>query len=206
MIECTHPQGSEEWLLDRLGIPTASMYKSIITSTGKPSTSSKGYMNSLLADWLAGKPVDAFEPNQAMLNGTEREAEARDLYSFITDKTVSETGFWFKDNKKLTGCSPDGILSDNGLIEIKCPKGSTLVGYKLANKLPADYVPQVMGQMWVMDSEYCDFFVYHPDIDNFYIRVDRDDKYISLLETEVNKFIDTMLEKRELLSSQMKVA
>jgi hypothetical protein len=206
MIECTHPQGSEEWLLDRLGIPTASMFKSIITSTGKPSTSAKTYMNGLLADWEAGEPVDAFEPTEAMQNGTEREAEARDLYSFLTDNEVTETGFWFKDERKLTGCSPDGLIGDNGLIEIKCPKGGTLMGYRLDNKCPATYVPQVQGQMWVMDKEYCDFFVFHPQLDHFLIRVERDDKYIRSLETEVNKFIDKMLEKRELLTQKKKAA
>lgn len=206
MIESKHEQGSTEWHLDRLGIPTASMFKSIITSTGKPSTSSKAYMYGLLADWLAGKPVDKFEPTQAMQTGTEREAEARDLYSFVSGNEVTETGFWFKDDKKLTGCSPDGRLSGNGLIEIKCPKASTLVGYKLSNKLPADYVPQVQGQMWVMDAEYCDFFVFHPDIDHFLIRVNRDEKYMKLLEAEVYKFIESMLDKRELLAGSVQTA
>ena len=199
MIECKHQQNTPEWHLDRLGIPTASMFKSICTSQGKPSASAKAYMNGLLADWLAGKPVDAFAPTLAMQNGTEREAEARELYTFVTDKEVTETGFWFKDESKLTGCSPDGLLLDNGLIEIKCPKASTLVGYKLANKLPTDYVPQVQGQMWVMDSEYCDFFVYHPEIERFSIRVERDDKYIETLSGLVCKFIDEMLDKRETL-------
>ncbi|MDA3853324.1 MAG: YqaJ viral recombinase family protein [Bacteroidales bacterium] len=203
MIECKHEQGTEAWHIDRLGIPTASMYKSIITSTGKLSTSAKTYMNALLADWLAGKPVDKFEPTLAMQTGTEREAEARDLYSFISDNEVTETGFWFKNDKKLTGCSPDGFVGDKGLKEIKCPKASTLIGYRLAGKLPSDYVPQVQGQLWVMDREYCDFFVYHPDIDNFLIRVERDEKYITTLSGLVNKFIEEMLEKRELLTQSL---
>ncbi len=206
MIECKHEQGSDAWHLDRLGIPTASMFKSIITSTGKPSTSAKGYMNGLLADWEAGKPVDAWEGNQFTETGNEREAEARDLFQFITDKEIVETGFWFKDDKKLTGCSPDGLIGDNGLIEIKCPKASTLIGYRLDNKCPATYVPQIQGQMWVMDKEYCDFFVYHPDIVNFHIRVNRDDEFIKKLESELNKFIDNMLNKRELLTQKSKAA
>jgi hypothetical protein len=199
MIECKHEQGTEEWLLDRLGVPTASMFKSIITSQGKPSTSARTYMNQLLADWEAGSPVDAFEPTEAMQNGTDREAEARDLYQFVTNKEVIETGFWFKDNRKLAGCSPDGLIGDDGLIEIKCPKGATLMGYRLDNKCPATYVPQVQGQLWVMERQYCDFFVFHPQLDYFLIRVERDDKYISLLEKEVNKFIDKMLRHREKL-------
>ena len=205
MIECNHEQGTDAWMLDRLGIPTASMYKNIITSTGKPSTSAKGYMNQLLADWEAGEPVDSFEPTPAMQTGTERESEARDLYSFLTENEVIETGFWFKDEKKLTGCSPDGLV-DGNLVEIKCPKGATLIGYRIDNKCPATYVPQVQGQMWVMDAEWCDFFSWHPDINHFLIRVERDEKYIKSLEHEVNKFIDTMLEKRELLTQSKRAA
>jgi len=205
-IECNHEQGTEAWHLDRLGIPTASMFKSIIASTGKPSTSAKTYMNALLADWEAGKPVDAFEPTQAMQTGTERETEARGLYQFIADTEVSETGFWFKDDKKLVGCSPDGLIDDNGLIEIKCPKASTLIGYRLDGKCPATYVPQVQGQMWVMDKEYCDFLVWHPDIKHMLIRVERDEKFITSLSGLISKFIDTMLEKREILTKTSEVA
>jgi len=202
MIECKHQQGSPEWLLDRLAIPTASMFKNIITSTGKPSTSSKTYMNALLADWEAGRPVDVFEPTQNMRNGTEREESGRDLYSFITNNEVIETGFWFKDERKLCGCSPDGLIGDGGLIEIKSPKASTLIGYRLNNKCPATYIPQIQGQLWVMQREYCDFFAHHPDIEHFLIRVERDEKYITTLSGMVNKFIEEMLEKREKLTGE----
>lgn len=197
-IECTHEQGSDLWLLDRLGIPTGSMFKSIITSTGKPSTSAKTYMNQLLADWVAGKPVDAFEPTQAMIDGTNREAESRDLYTFLTDNEVTETGFWFRDDK-LTGVSPDGMVGNDGLVELKNPKASTLIGYKLDNKLPATYVPQVQGQLWIMEREWCDFLVNHPDIPHFLIRVNRDDDFIAKLSAEVDKFIDKMMIMRDRL-------
>ncbi len=204
MLICEHPQNSPEWLLDRLGIPTASMFKSIITSTGKASTSSSDYMNQLLADWEAGHPVDAFEPTPAMVNGTEREAGARELYSFITDNEVEEMGFCFKDDRKLVGCSPDGVIGDDGLVEIKCPKGKTLMGYRRGGKLPSTYKPQVMGQLWVMEREWCDFFVYHPDLKHFLIRVERDEKYIDTLSTLINEFIETMLDAREQTTQRAK--
>lgn len=206
MIISSHEQGTEEWLIERCDIPTASCFGKIITSTGKPSTSASSYMNELLANHVAGKPVDVWEGNQYTEIGNEREAEARELYSFITDNEVTEVGLCFKDDRKLVGASPDGLVGDNGIVEIKNPKASTLIGYKLANKLPATYAPQVYGQLWVTEREWCDFIVCHPDIDHFLIRVERDDKYIKLLEDEVTKFIDKMLERREILMQSKKVA
>ncbi len=199
MIICEHEQGSELWHLDRLGIPTGSMFSKIITATGKPSTSADGYMNQLLADWEAGHPVDPFEPTQAMVNGTEREAQARDLYSFISDNEVEEVGFCFMDERKLIGVSPDGLVGDDGLVEIKSPKGATLMGYRRGGKLPSNYKAQVMGQLWVTDRQWCDFFVYHPDLNHFLIRVERDEKYIKTMEELMTEFIDKMLEQREII-------
>jgi len=198
-IKCSNDQGSDGWFEDRIGIPTASMYKMVVTSNGKASASKKTYMNQLLADWLAGKYVDSFEGNIYTETGNEREAEARDLYQLLTDNKVNKTGFWYKDKKRETGCSPDGLIGDDGLIEIKCPKASTLIGYKLANKMPSAYVQQVQGQLWVMDRQFCDFFVYHPDIDYFMIRVERDEDFITSLSGQLSKFTEEMLEKRKIL-------
>jgi len=177
------------------------MFSKIITATGKASTSADGYMNQLLAEWLVGSPVDQVEANYWMEQGTERESEARALYSLITDNDVSEVGFCFKDDRRLSGCSPDGLIGEDGMVEIKSPKASTLVGYHLDGKLPNTYKPQVHGQLWVTGREWCDFFVYHPDMQPFMLHVERDEKYIIALEKLVNGFVDTMLEKREKLKS-----
>ncbi|MBE9515978.1 MAG: YqaJ viral recombinase family protein [Proteobacteria bacterium] len=206
MIVCEHEQGTDEWLQDRLGVPSASMFSKIITPTGKPSTSSVGYMNQLLAEWVAGKPIDVWEGSQAMQDGTEREAEARDQYSFITDNDVTQVGFCLKNDLRLSGCSPDGLIGEDGMVEIKSPKASTLIGYHLDGKLPNTYKPQVHGQLWVTGREWADFFVYHPDIEHFLIRVERDEKYIIALEKLVNNFTDSMLEKREKLKSLKEAA
>ena len=200
MIILDIEQGTDEWLKARSAIPTASMFSSIITSTGKASTSSKTYMNQLLAEHIAGGPVDAWEGNKFTSIGTEREPESRALYSLITDNDVNEVGFVFKDDKKLVGCSPDGLVGDNGLVEFKNPKASTLIGYKLANKIPAGYIPQIQGQLWVTGRDWCEFMAYHPDIGHFFIRADRDEKYITTMSGMINKFIDEMLEKREKLT------
>jgi len=199
MIRLDMEQGSSEWHLARGGIPTASMFKSILSPTGKPSTSAKGYMNQLLADWKAGKPVDPWEGNKFTDIGTERESESRDLYQLLTDNEVTEVGFCFKDDDRLVGCSPDGLCGDDGLVEFKNPKGSTLIGYMLDGKLPNNYIPQVQGQLWVTDRKWCHFLAYHPDVGHVMYRVERDEEYIKLLSEAVSKFIRIMLEKRTLL-------
>lgn len=206
MIISPHEQNTPEWLLERLGVPSASMFSKIITSTGKPSTSARGYMNQLLAEFYVGQPVDQVEANYWMTRGTELEDEARDLFQLITEKEVKEVGFCFKDDKKQVGCSPDGLIDKDGLLEIKAPKASTLIGYMLSGKLPAEYKPQVQGQLFVTDKQYCQFMAYHPDLPPFLIRAERDDRYIKLMEEHLDDFIEEMLEKRTKLETKRAVA
>ena len=201
MIIDNSEQGTDEWLMARLGIPTTSNFSKIFGASGKPSTQAKGYMNSLLADYIAGYPVDQIDKTEWMARGNELEGEARDTYCFLTDNDVEQVGLVYLDEKKLVGCSPDGLVGDHGLNEIKCPKASTLVEYLLNGKLPSTYKPQVQGQLWVTGREWCDFFAYHPDIETqFLLRVYRDEKYISGLSDAVLSFVGEMLEKREKLS------
>ncbi len=206
MIVLEVEQGTVEWHLARCGIPTASMFKSIITPTGKASTSAKTYMNQILADWKAGKPVDPWEGNKFTEIGTERESESRALYELLTDNVVNEVGFCFKDEQRLVGASPDGLVGNEGLVEFKNPKGSTLIGYMLEGKVPSGYIPQVQGQLWVTGRQWCDFMAYHPEIGHVLYRVERDEKFITLIAERLDGFISTMLEKRNQLSPVKKTA
>lgn len=201
MIISEHPQQSEGWFKDRAGIPTASEFGKILTSTGKASTQTGGYMNQLLAEYCAGGPIDQIDTTYWMERGSAIEAEGRDTYSFISGNTVELANFCFLDERKLVGASPDGFINNNGLYEGKSPKGSVLISYMLAGKLPAIYKPQVQGQLWITGREWCDFCCYHPELKPFIIRVNRDDHYIKLLSDEVECFIDEMLEKREKLKA-----
>lgn len=205
MIELDMEQGTEEWHQARLGIPTASMMSSIITSTGKASTSAATYMNQLLADWKAGKTVDNWEGNKFTEIGHEREPEITSLYELITEQKVEPIGFCFKDESKLVGCSPDGLVGADGLVEFKNPKGSTMIKYLLDDKVPTEYKVQVHAQMWITGREWCDFMIHHPDLGHKIIRVERDEQFITAMSGMVSKFITKMLEKRKLLEEYKNV-
>lgn len=205
MIILDLEQNTPEWHQARLGIPTASMMSSIITSTGKPSTSAKTYMNQLLADWYAGKPVDNWEGNKFTEIGHEREKEVIDLYQFITDNPVQQVGFCFKDDKREVGCSPDGLVGDNGLFEQKNPKGSTMIKYLLDGKPPTEYRVQVQAQLWITGRDWCDFMVQHPDLGHKKWTIERDEQFITTMSGMVSKFNTEMLEKRKKLESYKNV-
>ena len=173
----TAEQRSPEWFAARLGVPSASQFGKIVTPTGKRSTQADGYINKLVAEILTGKS-DQQEPNEAMARGTELEPEARAYYELIGG-TVEEVGFCLHDDG--FGCSPDGLVGDTGLLEIKCPLAHTHVEYLREGVLPGLYVPQVQGQLLVTGREWCDFLSYHPDMKPLLIRVERDEKFIQTL-------------------------
>lgn len=205
MIELDMEQGTEEWHKARLGIPTASMMSSIITSTGKPSTSAKTYMYQLLADVRKGSPCDNWEGNKFTEIGHEREGETRELYELITGNEVREVGFVFKDDKRLVGCSPDGLVGDDGLFEEKNPKGSTFMKYAFAgNKVPTEYKVQVQAQLWITGRQWCDFMVAHPDLGHMIIRAERDEQFITIMAGMVAKFVAELEDKKQQLSEVFK--
>lgn len=197
-------QGTPEWFNLRLGIPTASNFKRIITSTGKAvsSTVSETFRNELLTQRITGKSEDNYQ-SEWMKRGNELEAEAFDYYHLLTQEPVKKVGFVYKDDGRLIGCSPDG-LGENGGLEIKCPKGSTQVKYLLKNKCPSEYFPQVQGSIWVCDKDYWDFVSYHPDMQFFKIRVHRDDGFIKKLEYLAAEFIDKLLDSEKILKEDLK--
>lgn len=198
MIKLNVEQNSPEWFTARCGIPTASCFKEVFTSQGKPSTSASTYLNKLLAEWLTGDKTD-IKQTEWMERGILLEQEARDFYQFQTDNEVDQVGLIYKDETRMISCSPDGLINDDHGLEIKCPAAHTHVKYLLANKLPSEYVPQVQGSMLVTGAKQWDFVSYHPDINPLLITVKRDDEYIEKLETELNKFVSKLLTQRNKL-------
>jgi len=195
-------QRSDEWQKLRCGVATASCFDRIITpATGKPSASAVAYRRELLAEWLTAQPVSVKESGW-MQRGTEMEPEARAFYEFEADAEVTEAGFVFLDERRLIGCSPDGLVGDDGLVEIKCPAPHTHVGYLLDAKLPTAYIPQVQGALWVTGRRWCDFISYHAEMEPLIVRVKRDEGYIAKMAMLIEAFVATMLEERQILLSR----
>jgi len=179
-----YEQGSDEWHKVRLGIPTASEFDKILTGTGKPSTQANAYINKLLAEVITGKPVSTFQKTDAMERGNELEQEAADYYSMLNDVELEKTGFC-TDDAGLYGCSPDRLIGEEGLLEIKCPLAHTHVEYLLSGKMDTGYIPQVQGQLLVTGRKWCDFMSYHPDMPPMIVRIERNEQYISSLQQEL---------------------
>jgi hypothetical protein len=197
MIILDHEQGTEAWHLARLGKPSASGFSKLITSTGKPSASAQGYISQLISERIMGAPQETFQ-NEHMARGTALEPEARETYEFITGNTVDEVGFILGDTEEY-GCSPDGLIGEDGGLEIKCPAPHTHVSYlRKPERMPSKYRQQVQGCLWVTGRSWWDFFSYHPDMPHLLVRVERDEAYIEMLAGEVISAvteIQTELEK-----------
>lgn len=187
-------QGTPAWLALRSGIPTASNFKKILTPTGKPSTQAADYMNQLLAEFVVGHPFEG-PKTQWMERGSEMEDEAVKAYAFATDTDPAEVGFITNDAGTV-GVSPDRLVGDGALLEIKCPSPNTHVGYMLTGSVEDDYTPQLQGQLWIAERESVDIVSYHPELPVVIIKVNRNEEYIAKLAAAVNHFLDKMLDAR----------
>lgn len=185
-------QGSQEWHEMRLGKVTASRIADVISNGrgGKPSEKAKSYMIELIAEILTGKQKPFFE-NDAMRWGTETEPQARAMYELKSGNEVKEVAF-IKLND-FVGVSPDGLVGDNGLIEIKCPTTITQIKRALSDDYAKDYYAQIQMQLWVSGRDWCDFVSFDPrlDVDASYLvqRVNRDEDFINLIKEKVESFI-----------------
>jgi len=204
----TLEQGSEEWIKVRGGVPTASNFSKILTSTTlKPSSSAKTYMYQLLAESMGA--FDESYKSEWMERGNEIESEARTAYEFLQNETVCEVGFVLSDNGY--GCSPDGVIYDEngkiiGGLEIKSPKASTHVKNILNKKIPSEYFLQVVGSMLTTGAEWWDFMSYHPELPPMITRVHRKDvqDVIDTLDDALIDFIDELKTKKKELDESIR--
>lgn len=178
-------QGSEDWYEIKLGIvSTSNFHKVLNKGTGRGL-----YMRKLAGEKLTGTHQIDYS-NKNMENGQELEAFAKEYYEAYNGCSVKQVGF-IKRNDWI-GTSPDGLVGDDGLIEVKCPLPSTHIENILKAKMPACYTPQVQGQLWVTERKWCDWVSYCPAVKDrpfFNIRVFRDEKYINVLEIAVIDFV-----------------
>lgn len=186
-------QGSVEWHLSRLGKVTASRVSDVI-SKGKSgeSASRRNYRTELLVQRLTGQPGESFT-NAAMEWGTATEPLARIAYEAEMGVFVDQVAFIDHPSITQFGCSPDGLVAQDGLIEIKCGNTATHIDWMLDGKPPTKHIPQMQCQMAVTGRQWCDFVSFDPrlpdDLQLFVVRLERDQEYIEAMEAEVQKFL-----------------
>lgn len=194
MIRMDVEQGTPEWFAARCGIPTASRFGDLLTPKLKLSASSRGYMYELLAEYLTGKPKPQFQ-NDAMMHGTLTQPEATEYYEVLKGVTVDPIGFALHDSERF-GASPDGLVGEDGQIEIKCPYQNGHMEVLLTGDVPAKHKPQIQGQLLVTGREWADFISYHPEMPGEIIRVERDEAYIKALTDALEGFCDLLDENK----------
>ena len=183
-----YEQGSNEWFMIRLGHATASRFADVLnkkTGRGK-------YMRKLAAERLTGEHEDTYT-NAIMERGIEVEAQARVFYEHLNNVIVQVVGF--VELSEFVGASPDGLIGDDGVLEIKSPLSSTHIEYILKDAMPAVYVPQVQGLLCITGREWCDFISFDPRVKSrpfFCKRVYRDAEYIETLSKAVDVFVDQL--------------
>lgn len=191
-----HDQRTDEWHEVRLGRITASRIYDVIAKTSRGAHTAKrdDYAYQLAAERLTGLPTRTFT-NDAMLWGVEQEANAIDFYSEYYGVTVTDSPFIIHKKMAFAGCSPDGIVDNSYLVEIKAPQTNTFLRIKHERKPPENYYAQCQMQMAVTDADRCDLFFYDPRIIEpskqfFVFNIQRDNDYIANLEHEIVLFND----------------
>jgi putative phage-type endonuclease len=189
-------QRSPEWFAARLGKVTASRVADVIAKTKSGySTSRDNYMAQLVCERMTGVQGESYT-NAAMQWGTDQEPLARAAYEAAQDVLVDETGFVIHPRIQEAGASPDGLVGDDGLIEIKCPNTATHIETILSDKVPSKYFTQMQWQMACTERQWTDFVSYDPRMPEglqlFVQRIKFDPIYVKMLEYEIQEFLDEL--------------
>lgn len=182
-IVCNHPQGSAEWLTDRIGKITGSVVEAVFAEGrgGKESITKKKLRVQKAMEIIKGEPYPEGFKSAAMMWGNEQEPHARMRYELETGLDVAEMGFIYLPGI-AAGVSVDGAVVDGGrrgFVEFKCPDTHTHMDYLVADAIPPEYLPQITHEFWVTGYDFCDFVSYDPRVEDclqlFVKRVWRDE-------------------------------
>jgi len=187
MIEVFNmPQGSDEWYEVRRGIVTASEFGTLLMQGrgGGDSKTRRTYMLKLMGERLTGDPMYRYT-NDHMERGHDQEPAARELYAFQADVEPQAVGF-IKNGS--VGCSPDSIVGDDGMVEIKTKLAHLHLDVLLGGTVPTEHMAQIQGQLWVAERQWCDFVSYCPKLPLFVKRVERDEAFIERIAKAVDLF------------------
>lgn len=187
----------------KYGLATSSNFKNIITPSGFSSEGWMDYACALIAERCTGKKIDTYQ-SQWMDRGLIMEQEAADMYSQMRKVDVKKIGFISNDEGTI-GCTPDRLIGDDGLLEIKVPKPSTQIKYLITGEVHKAYWPQLQGQLYVSERRYVDIISYHPTLPPAIMHVERDEAYIACMHklifrfnSYIEKIVDKIAERTEL--------
>lgn len=187
-VDCK--QGTHEWRLARIGIPTASQFPRIITpKTRKLSSQAVGYRNELLAELLFGEPLESAS-TQFMERGSDLEADAVRRFELDRNCDVDRVGFCLRDDKRV-GCSPDGLVGDDEGLEIKTLSAAHHVGALLDTE-DDKYICQIQGGLYVTGRKRWTRMYYHPTLPPVYVCLERNDGFIADLHNAVEGFLESL--------------
>lgn len=193
-------QGSTAWLMARLGIPTASCFDKIITpKTMKLSEQAVKYAWLLLAEQHTGAPMEDATAG-FMARGEVMERKAVEYYELQRNVDTEAVGFILRDDRRA-GCSPDRLVGENGLLEIKVPSAPVHISYLLDDE-GIGYRAQVQGQLWIAERDWVDTLSYHPTMPEALVRIHRDEEFIPKLAAAVGQFLEMMDDMKEKLSKR----
>ena len=186
-------QGTKEWHDARLGKVTASRINDVLAWTKKGESVSRArYREELARQRITGERVE-IPQNHHMERGITLEPVARKEYELATDTLVTEVGFYDHPTIQMTGASPDGVVGDDGLIEIKCPTEVNHLATIVNGEIPPRYFSQIQWQLACTNRQWCDYVSFCLDAPNnlqlFISRVYRSDDWIEETEKEVIKFL-----------------
>lgn len=204
MIEHDYEQGSEQWLAVRKGCITGSRFKDCRDKLkdGKPSKACIGYAMDTARERSGGKAPGKFQ-NAAMRTGTEQEPLARLAYERRTGNLVQEVGF-FTTEDGLFGLSPDGLIDDVGVLEIKTMVSSDTLFTAVAEGDVSGYIDQCLGYLWLLGRQWVDLVLWVPDLEHMVIkRITRDEDAIEELESDLMAFARLVAEYEEKLRAAL---
>jgi exodeoxyribonuclease (lambda-induced) len=185
----SHPQGTPEWVTERRGIVTGSRFKDAREKLkgGQPSKACIAYAMDLARERIGGIAPSKFQ-NAAMRLGTEQEPLARMAYERRTGNLVNEVGFFYTDDRFFGG-SVDGLIDDDGVLEIKTMVSSDTLFTAVADGDVSAYMDQCLGYLWLLGRQWVDLTLWCPDLNHMVIkRITRDEDAIEALEADLMAF------------------
>ncbi len=194
MIIVTETQRDPAWYQARLGRLTGSRASDILATikTGE-AAARRDYRLQLVCERLTGQSQEDAYVNAAMQRGIDKEEDAFAAYEALTGRFASPVGFVAHDSL-MAGCSADGQVDGwKGLLELKCPKSATHLGYLRSKAIPSSYRPQLLHNLWITGAQWVDFLSFDdrfpPELQVFYARLERNQDEIDSYSAKAVAFL-----------------